>query len=95
VGLGDDHVANRLQIRAGEVSYSISELANLLLIVPCRKGACRSQRDRDGRASPCLHDARHRRAHEQKAVSQCELSAIVLVLLDAVACNVAEPRKSK
>ena len=69
------------------VSHPVPKLANLLLIVVRRQSTRRPQRNRHRRSSTRLHDARNRRSKQHHAVAERELSTVVLVLLNAVACR--------
>ena len=67
----------------------VPKLAHLLLIIPSRQSASRSQCNRHWRTSTRLDNSRDCRTHEQNTVAQGKLSAVILVLLDAVACRVS------
>lgn len=69
-------------------SNPISKLAHLLLIIIRRQRARCTQRNRHGRSASRLQNPRHRRTQQQHAISQRELSAVLAVLLDEVACAV-------
>ena len=74
-------------IRVGpprRISDAVSELPHFLLIVIRRESSSSRKTQRNGRATSRLDYPRHGRPKQEYAVSQSELGAVVLVLLNEV-----------
>lgn len=70
-----------------QASNTKSEFSNFLLVVESRETAQSTEGERHRRSTTSLDNARHSRTEKRDTVAECQLSTIVLVLLDQVSCH--------